>query len=1555
MKKLTLILALLVAMVTTAMAQINVSQTEGTPEHWYYIRNANNVFATKTTNQAKNHNVAAGAFAFYDAGAGEENAYYIYSIFEEKWLTYTIADSYSDKAGFVDITEENANKAKFSLIAKEDGSYNIAPYKTSGVASIYLNWYGGGDNKLGIYGSNTDNGSKWFIEDYVPKTSTKENRIYYYIKNVTSNKYVNYTYKNSVPLKQIESASYGSFWYFVEATDANQEQIPEGAVACRIYNAGNDAHFENASSGYFDESGQWDQIWIIRKHTKDGHIGFGIHRLNDENHGWNNKNGSGEEISNYSYNDGGSIFRFFLVNQADADNVLNQVTSNLLNHFDYGYYYSTTDANVAEIKETINNLGTSTVNETVNKIAVTAKSIQNATGSGKAPQAGDIIQFRNRAQNKYLKDNNGNLGYTTNAWEFATYWELVEGENGVKIKNFSTNKFIGGIAQSQATALVDEADAKEFVFTNQDYSYATFKVHDGGNMQYAHYSNGNLVGWNNTAEASQWVIDKADFPVDGKHYIIESSLAAFSVTKAVYATDDNPKWGTLDKANKAYYWTAENVVNSEGVITGIALKNASTGEYMQDTQNAGNSEVWTMGEDNTARALKYEKLTHYKGKSNEYSLTNRHDMHARGHSNGTGNGDNVISYDNGTNANSASSWRFVEIADIDSEIRNIAYTQLDPRIEQLTEMSSRDCWTTVEAESITNALNDATATRNNTALTYDEIIATIPALDEVIKLKYIINLDNLSNNVCYAVSAENRGSWVAQDEHLDGTTRAGITVDIKEQNQQFAFIKSDKSGNYYLYSIGKSKFVSRDGQKAVLTDGPVQTIQFLAGTKNSADNPYHWVIALNATERVSHMGVSNGFNPAIITHNNDLKDEGNNSRIEKVAAFDPTNALAKISTYETNAIKAELLEKIGEANEYSEKTYLPEDKRTGLSTAAATAKDVYDDANATYDAVVEQIEIIEDLLNHCVYVTSPEGFSNNAIYTIVAKYNNGNAYVMWNANQGDNGNYAISSSKNFGTTIETGADVPGCQWAFYTSESGKHYLYNIGAGKFMGTSNEGNGYIPLNEKPTSADLILKNSADNEYPIMFSVNNGAGVLNHNNGNSFPYGLLNWHSTTGWNDTSSASNVHKVTVVGALEEETLATIEELVEKYETVGVKQQELKTLLDNIHSGYYDAWANNGLGGWRINPGVNNYYQPEGDDNFVTAYNEARDYETSEDIAVIEAQIARMNGLVANLKINQPESGKYYRLRCTSGQRYLSSNTNDAGKLQMNGNDRIFYYDGGIMAYTAGRYVQLASGANNVTLAAIGTKTTATFVDGKTNKNQSGSYLIKISDRWLHGDGNLANSGESQPTNNDGYNWWLEEVTELPVTITAAGYATFYAPVAVEIPENVKAYTVTIANSNWATMNEITGNIPAGTGVILEGAEGVHNFAITSDDSVIEGNALEGTAAATYIGDDAYVLSRINVAEEGQTEEYEIGFYTAEKNQQSDTSWLNNSHKAYLPKNIGTSLSNSLRFSFGDTTAIEKVESRNEKEEIYDLTGRKLECINGAGIYIINGKKVLVK
>ena len=176
------------------------------------------------------------------------------------------------------------------------------------------------------------------------------------------------------------------------------------------------------------------------------------------------------------------------------------------------------------------------------------------------------------------------------------------------------------------------------------------------------------------------------------------------------------------------------------------------------------------------------------------------------------------------------------------------------------------------------------------------------------------------------------------------------------------------------------------------------------------------------------------------------------------------------------------------------------------------------------------------------------------------------------------------------------------------------------------------------------------------------------------------------------------------------------------------------------------------------------------------------------------------------------------------------------------------------------------------------------------------------------------------------------------------------------LPAELTAYTVSV-NGGWATLNAIEGNvIPANTGVVLgdangeKASEGTYNLTVTESAETISGNKLLGTVAASYVTEDAYVLGNINVAEEGQPEKKEVGFYTAKM---TDGQWLNNGFKAYLPK---TGVSATLRFNFGGTTAIESVLNNgiDANAAIYDLSGRRVEKAV-KGIYIQNGKKIIVK
>ena len=71
---------------------------------------------------------------------------------------------------------------------------------------------------------------------------------------------------------------------------------------------------------------------------------------------------------------------------------------------------------------------------------------------------------------------------------------------------------------------------------------------------------------------------------------------------------------------------------------------------------------------------------------------------------------------------------------------------------------------------------------------------------------------------------------------------------------------------------------------------------------------------------------------------------------------------------------------------------------------------------------------------------------------------------------------------------------------------------------------------------------------------------------------------------------------------------------------------------------------------------------------------------------------------------------------------------------------------------------------------------------------------------------------------------------------------------------------------------------------------------------------------------------------------------------------MNNANKAYLPLPANVEGAASYSFAFGEnTTGVENVEVEDTVKTIYDLTGRRVEEITAPGIYIVNGKKVLVK
>ncbi len=192
------------------------------------------------------------------------------------------------------------------------------------------------------------------------------------------------------------------------------------------------------------------------------------------------------------------------------------------------------------------------------------------------------------------------------------------------------------------------------------------------------------------------------------------------------------------------------------------------------------------------------------------------------------------------------------------------------------------------------------------------------------------------------------------------------------------------------------------------------------------------------------------------------------------------------------------------------------------------------------------------------------------------------------------------------------------------------------------------------------------------------------------------------------------------------------------------------------------------------------------------------------------------------------------------------------------------------------------------------------------------------------------------------------------LSVSAAGWATLYLDFNAEIPafegEDAGAYIVKASGINdcYITLTPVTGVLPANTGIIVKAAENDYNFvASTGAAADVTGNLLSGTTKDTVIESAAYVLG---------IKDGVVGLYTATTNGYTEGTFLNNANKAYLPKTAGMSAA-SYSFRFGEgTTGIEQItDNREQSTVIYDLTGRRVEEITAPGVYIVGGKKVLVK
>ena len=201
------------------------------------------------------------------------------------------------------------------------------------------------------------------------------------------------------------------------------------------------------------------------------------------------------------------------------------------------------------------------------------------------------------------------------------------------------------------------------------------------------------------------------------------------------------------------------------------------------------------------------------------------------------------------------------------------------------------------------------------------------------------------------------------------------------------------------------------------------------------------------------------------------------------------------------------------------------------------------------------------------------------------------------------------------------------------------------------------------------------------------------------------------------------------------------------------------------------------------------------------------------------------------------------------------------------------------------------------------------------------------------------------------------EETGYNLAVSAAGYATYFNSAnAFTMPADATGYVWTEGEIQAAYGSEA--NVPANEPLVIKAAAGNYALLFSSfTDETLKSagmNELEGTDVETPItDDDAYYFYGLSL--NASHDPASVGFYWMNP---TGAAFTNGAHKAYLKLDKSTFAGSQAVKGFpfnGTTTGIEQIEAgADAKNTIYDLSGRRVNKA-AKGIYILNGKKVLVK
>ncbi len=186
--------------------------------------------------------------------------------------------------------------------------------------------------------------------------------------------------------------------------------------------------------------------------------------------------------------------------------------------------------------------------------------------------------------------------------------------------------------------------------------------------------------------------------------------------------------------------------------------------------------------------------------------------------------------------------------------------------------------------------------------------------------------------------------------------------------------------------------------------------------------------------------------------------------------------------------------------------------------------------------------------------------------------------------------------------------------------------------------------------------------------------------------------------------------------------------------------------------------------------------------------------------------------------------------------------------------------------------------------------------------------------------------------------------TTVSKTMTSAGWATYCSPYALDFTsvDGLTAYQITGASGSTLTLEGITGTVAANTGILLAGAAGSYTIPVVATGTdYSSSNKLVGVTAETEkAANSIYVLMNGGNG---------VGFYS---NNNAFTVGANTAYLNYSDFNAAREF-----YLFeGEATGINQIDNGQLTidNSFFDLQGRRVAQPT-KGLYIVNGKKVIVK